>query len=266
MPTQSLNLKAIFAAAAVMLLGLTMLLAEPGGRFDLMKFTRVDKGTISISARGGGGKRTTATPVYPELTLIRSNFDVTTELVPAWGTGAIPASAAPATGSFMILCSAGQLLQDDPLEMQNQPGAAPLNQFIGNTAATANSNYTSLRGGGDSSCMSPVDRSSSWIPAMLDGVGNAVRPDYIVMTYSRLAATNIACTASGAKGCIPLPNGLRYTFGFNNLSPSETPTGSFYFTCDGPGAVAGHYADIVAAAPYCPIGSRLGAIINSPSC
>ena len=53
-------------------------------------------------------------------------------------------------------------------------------------------------------------------------------------------------------------------FGFNMLNPSQSPTGSAYFNCDGPTAVPGHYANLTQALANCPVGNRLGAIISAP--
>ena len=203
---------------------------------------------------------------YPEDTLIVSNFDVNSELVPAWGSGAIPASAAPdVVGAFRFVCNPGQLLADDPIVYPNQPGRSHLHQFFGNTSANASSTYASLRSSGESTCMSPVNRSAYWMPAMLNGRGQAVRPDYVTIYYKRLPATDPNCAIQG-KACISLPNGLRFIFGHNMLDPSDAPTGSFHFACDGPGATPGQFRDLVEAAANCPTGARIGAVISAPEC
>ena len=58
---------------------------------------------------------------------IASNFDVDAGLQAAWGTGAIPASAAPdVLGAFRFICGAGSLAYDDPIVYPCQPGASHL--------------------------------------------------------------------------------------------------------------------------------------------
>lgn len=209
---------------------------------------------------------TTTTALYTEATMVPSNFDVGSELTPAWGSGVIPKSAAPdVVGAFRFICLPGQLAADDPIVYPNQPGRSHLHQFFGNTAANANSTYTSLRQTGQSTCMSPVNRSAYWMPAMLNGQGSVVRPDYVTIYYKRRPATDPKCQTQG-KACIPLPNGLRFVFGRNMLNPAQASTGGFHFNCDGTGAVQGHYKDIVTAAINCPSGARLGAIISAPEC
>jgi hypothetical protein len=201
--------------------------------------------------------------------MIPSNFDINSELVPSWGTGAIPPKDS-VVGAFRFICNAGQVLKDDPIVYPGQPGASHLHQFYGNTGANANSTYSSLRNSGQSSCMSPLNRSAYWMPAMLDGKGNVVRPDYVQIYYKRRPATDpiVADPANPQyEGkAIGLPNGIRFIFGFNMLNPSDSPTGAAYFNCDGPTAVPGHYANLPAALANCPAGNRVGALIEAPEC
>lgn len=200
---------------------------------------------------------------------IASEFDYKQQLQPAWGSGEIPASSY-VTGDFRFICMPGQLSYDDPIIFPGKPGAAHLHQYFGNTKADAYSTYRSLRQSGESSCMSPVNRSAYWMPAMLDGVGNVVRPDFVSVYYKRRPAYDPKCdpaTSGQAEGqCIDLPNGLNFVFGFDWVNPANSPTGAYYFNCDGPTAKPGKYADIEAAVANCPVGNRLGAVINAPTC
>ena len=51
-----------------------------------------------------------------QLADVPSNFDVNSELVAAWGTGAIPPSALPdVVGAFRFICNASHLSYDDPI-------------------------------------------------------------------------------------------------------------------------------------------------------
>ena len=286
------------AVGIAALLTLTMVAPEvTGGQFDLLKIAKkkgltIDGGlntgstSTSTSTHGDGttgtvtaAPTTTTTPTgtttnsfYTEASLVPSNFDINSELVPAWGTGAIPASGKPdVVGAFRFICNAGQLRSDDPIVYPGQPGKSHLHQFYGNTSANANSTYSSLRQSGQSTCMSPLNRSAYWMPAMLDGKGNVVRPDFVAIYYKRRPASDPKCSLtsgdSKAEGnCVPLPNGLRFIFGYNMLNGSAPPTGELYFDCKGPGAVPGHYADFATAASKCPAGAQLGAIVKAPGC
>lgn len=205
---------------------------------------------------------TTTNPLYTELTTIPSNFDVTSHI----GSAPQALSGAPdAVGAFRFICLPGQLKADDPIVYPGQPGRSHLHQFFGNTAADANSTYASLRKSGESTCMSPVNRSAYWMPAMLNGRGMVVRPDYVTVYYKRRPASSPACQRMG-KACVPLPNGLRYVFGRNMLNVAGASTGSFHFRCSGASGNTTPFKSIVEAATVCPSGQRLGAVIDSPAC
>jgi len=202
---------------------------------------------------------------------IASEFDFRDQLEAAGGTGAIPASGIPdVVGAFRFICMPGQISYDDPIIFPGKPGAAHLHQYFGNVKANAFSTYQSLRRGGDLSCMSPANRSAYWMPAMLDGIGNVVRPDFVSIYYKRRPASDPKCDPAKdqrAEGlCIDLPNGLNFVFGYDWVNPANSPTGAYYFNCDGPTAVPGHYSDIETALAKCPLGNRLGAVINAPTC
>ena len=200
------------------------------------------------------------------LTDIPSNFDVNSELVKSWGTGAIPPSAAPdVVGAFRFICNAGQLSYDDPIVYPGQPGKSHLHQYFGNTGANAFSTYQSLRTTGNSTCMSPLNRSGYWIPAMKNDKGQVIRPDYVSVYYKRRVKSDPLCAKIG-KACVDLPRGLRFIFGYNMLNMTDKPTGGGYFDCDGTGAIRGHYKDLPTAQANCPVTARVGAIISAPEC
>lgn len=197
---------------------------------------------------------------------IASNFDVNSELVPAWGSGAIPPSAAPdVVGAFRFICSAGQLSYDDPIVYPGQPGKSHLHQWYGNLSANASSTYESLRTTGDSTCTSKLNRSAYWMPAMENDKGQVIRPDYVSIYYKRRVKTDPLCAKIG-KACVDLPNGLRFIFGYNMLNMTDKPTGGGYFNCQGTGAIPGHYKTLVEAQTKCPVPSQIGAIISAPEC
>jgi hypothetical protein len=182
-----------------------------------------------------------------------------------------------------MFCRAGQLLKDDPLVLPNQPGASHLHQFWGNTGANAFSTYQSLRTSGQSTCSNegagPVNRTAYWMPAMLDGAGNAVKPDGIGTYYKQYAASDIQCTQL-ATACVALPNGLRYTFGANmktGLGGITDDNSMVYwmvrYTCfnsDGvtqPASASGRYRtidEVVAAG--CPANAQLHIEWVAPDC
>jgi len=219
-------------------------------------------------------------PVVGDYPIIPSNFDVNSELVPA----DIPGTGAPdIVGAFRFLCNASHEAYDDPIVYPGQPGKSHLHQFFGNTLSDAYSTYESLRTTGMSTCNSPLNRSAYWMPAMMNGHGQVVRPDYVQIYYKRFPKDSPECTKQG-KGCVDLPRGLRMVFGrtmTGTYSPSSIDSWfySTYFNCDSknwnnpaPGTVAGHYMTITEAAKNCPVGggayagNHFGALVMAPNC
>ena len=205
---------------------------------------------------------------------IPSNFDVSQSLRPTWGSGKLPASAVPdVVGAFRFICTAGQVLADDPIVFPGQPGKSHLHQFYGNEDANASSTFASLRAHGTSTCNRgpfAANRSAYWMPAMLDGSGQVVKPLFVAIYYKRRPASDPKCgglgSAPGAIGkCVGIPNGLKFIFGYDMLT-GKSPTGSLWFNCTGAGAKSGHYPNLAQVAANCPIGSKLGAVIEAPNC
>lgn len=220
-------------------------------------------------------------PSLDGLPSIPSNFDINMALGPAWGTGAIPGPYGDgiAEGAFRLVCEPAQLLWDDPIVYPGRPGASPhLHQFFGNRLADANSTFDSLRTTGGSSCnwisdgaggFLPIaaNRSAYWVPALLDGAGNVVRPDYLTVYYKRHTVAN-GCRPTAqtpAIGtCIPLPHGLRYIFGRNLSDLAGSLNRGYEYRCEAAGT--GHYTNLPDVLAACPTGSRIIAWASAPSC
>ena len=206
-------------------------------------------------------------PSLAGLAPVGSGIDLAAYLTKSWGTGAI-ALPEPSglEGAFRFLCAPSHNAYDDPIVYPGQPGKSHLHTFFGNTGAGASSTYQSLRTSGDSTCNNLLNRSAYWVPAMMNGRGKVVMPDWVQIYYKREPSNSPVCTFAG-KACVPLPRGLRYVFGFNMANPAaSSPIGDRWFNCDGPGAVSGKFASIAEAARGCPVGARLGMILNAPSC
>ncbi|MES2903283.1 MAG: DUF1996 domain-containing protein [Pseudomonadota bacterium] len=209
--------------------------------------------------------------------VIPSEFDFALGLKTNSG---VPKSALPdMNGAFRLICKAGQLNNDDPLVYPGQPGASHLHQFFGNLLANAHSTYESLRKTGRSTCAEgdyPVNRSAYWMPAMLDGTGGVVRPDYVSVYYKRRSADDPYCNPEieprAIGKCVELPNGLSFVMGFDYTGRTYVKTGSHYFNCSGPTAIPAHYPDMANVETWCPstptngVYNKLGAIIEAPAC
>lgn len=165
----------------------------------------------------------------------------------------------------------GQLKQDDPIVYPGQPGRSHLHQFFGNDAADAYSTYSSLRKSGKSTCMSPVNRSAYWIPALLNGKGQVVRPDYVAVYYKRRPTTDPVVSDSSNPRyqgkAVMLPNGLRFIFGRDMLSLNDASTGAPAFLCDGPVQYTPKtWKNLEEVQAGCPVGNRIIVRIEAPDC
>ena len=239
-----------------------------------MRLAGLGLGAVIVIAAGGRS----SVPVrgtYNEASSIASNFDVKTTLTPSWGNGAIAAyNAHDVIGAFRFICGAGQLRYDDPIVYPGQPGRSHLHQFYGNTSANANSTFESLRASGDSTCNNvgngtAANRSAYWIPAMLDGKGHVVQPDYVQVYYKREPVEPGApCDPANPLKpgiCVGIPNGLKFIFGFDMLS-GDPRTRSGDFKCVEGGAKTVSARTLTEAAPTCRIGSHLVVTIHTPKC
>jgi hypothetical protein len=249
------------------------------------KATAVTAQSVTVTATA-----VTTTSLSGE-TAVADNFNTASGIEQTWygpaGRGGVAPASADPVGAFRMFCSAGQLLKDDPLVYPGQPGVSHLHQFFGNTGADANSNYTSFRTTGGTTCgqsSTPINRSAYWMPAMLDGVGNAVKPDYMNLYYKRNPASDPYCKSPDLGGvgiCTDLPNGIRFVFGYNMKTATDGPTDvnsqnhdAITFQCwasedgtVGNNGASGYYHSIAeVAAAGCPIGARLMIVAAAPNC
>ncbi|MBX7539384.1 DUF1996 domain-containing protein [Qipengyuania sphaerica] len=170
----------------------------------------------------------------------------------------IPETAAPdVLGAFRFLCAPSHLSYDDPIVHPGKSGAAHLHQFFGNTEADANSTYESLRMTGDSTCTNALNRSAYWMPALLDGQGSAIIPNYVAIYYKRRPSSD-TWFASNKTTPTGIPRGLKYVFGH--------PNGSVKFKCVQEWTPVRESDSMPDALSGCGAGQKLMVSIASPSC
>jgi hypothetical protein len=115
-----------------------------------------------------------------------------------------PDNGPHADGTFRMACNYSHFAYDDPIVKPGQPGASHLHMFFGNTAVNANTTADSLMNSGGGSCQGfELNRSGYWTPAVLDGRGNVVVPDKIVLYYKSKYEHEIQ----------PMPAGLKMVVG-----------------------------------------------------
>lgn len=197
---------------------------------------------------------TVTKPISESVAPIASNFDRNLYLE----DGGAGAAHWKDQSAFRFQCKPSHLLFDDPIVFPNQPGKAHLHMFFGNTMANANSTYDSLRSSGNSTCDGgPLNRSAYWMPAVSNGDGKVVLPDYLTVYYK---------SHPGA-GENKFPRGLRAIFGYDHKhgpdSPSQTSINVKHWKCaSGSEGVKRTIAEI----QNCPLDSHIMGVVAMPTC
>lgn len=170
------------------------------------------------------------------------------------------ASSAPdVVGAFRFLCGPGDVKRFDPIVYPGEDKTGHLHQFFGNTATSPDSTYESLRTTGDSTCQNKLNRSAYWVPALMNGEGQAIRPRHASIYYKRRPASDPFCTQASKKGCVGQPHGIKYIIGYDMLG-GET-TGGPYINCKGD-----KYADFDEMIAHCGDITEFKLIVNSLDC
>ena len=87
-------------------------------------------------------------------------------------------------GNFRVACEFSHFSYDDPLVHPNQPGAAHLHMYFGNTDVNAYSTYDTLKDSGSSTCNGQeLNRTGYWVPALFDTQGDVRIPFRIEVYY-----------------------------------------------------------------------------------
>ena len=123
------------------------------------------------------------------------------------------------SGYFRVKCEVSHFAFDDPIVFPNQPGRAHLHMFFGNTETNAYSTFDSLLNTGTGTCNGEdLNRSSYWVPALLDSEGNALIPDQIMVYYK-----NDNFRLNGANELVnPFPDNLRIIAGNPGAQTPQT--------------------------------------------
>ncbi len=115
-----------------------------------------------------------------------------TEPAPVNDNGASP------EGQFRAACEYSHFGADDPIVFPGEPGAAHLHMFFGNTETNAFTTTEELIDSGGGTCSGfELNRSAYWVPALLDGRGNAVVPDQIILYYKTKFPESVTAMPQG---------------------------------------------------------------------
>jgi|GEM_PF-2932169 len=162
-----------------------------------------------------------------------------------------PDNGSVGDGQFRIACEYSHFNMDDPIVKPGEPGAAHLHMYFGNTRANGNSSVSSLVDSGGGTCNGfELNRSAYWTPALLDGKGNAVVPDSIIVYYK---TKNPATT-------MRMPQGLKMIAG--NTDSSDFEVSQYLHWSCGTSGGAYNFSNRI---PQCN-GDVINATIAFPQC
>ena len=187
------------------------------------------------------------------------------------GGNRIPGSAAPdVLGAFRMICSSGGPLNyDDAILYPGIFGGSPhLHENVGNKTINAASTHETLLAAGDSTCSNALNRSAYWWPALLRGDGKSViRADFAALYYKRLPS-GPSCFALAAKGCVGIPDGLRYLSGFDmkRMGEVQPENATYSFRCIEEGRPQEHRKLIGEAVKDCGGAGRVWAQVDFGNC
>lgn len=124
-------------------------------------------------------------------------------------------------GQFRLACEYSHFSYDDPIIYPAQPGKSHFHMFFGNTETNADTTENELINSGGGTCQGyELNRSAYWVPALLDGKGNAVVPYQIIIYYKTKSPESV----------IPMPQGLQM-IGGNDLNDSFETRDELHWSC-----------------------------------
>ena len=161
-----------------------------------------------------------------------------------------PDNGSVGDGQFRLACQYSHFAYDDPIVFPGEPGRSHLHMFFGNTLADAHATAASLLDTGGGTCNGfELNRSAYWTPALLDGRGNVVVPEQIILYYKTKLPADVQ----------PLPLGLKMISG--SSGPSFEVSERLYWSC----GASGHTYNKTNRLPDCG-GETINATIVFPEC
>ena len=162
-----------------------------------------------------------------------------------------PDNGASPEGQFRLACEYSHFSYDDPIIYPEQPGKSHFHMFFGNTETNALTTENELINTGGATCQGyELNRSAYWVPALLDGTGNAVVPFQIIIYYKTKSPQTV----------IPMPQGLQM-IGGNDLSFSFDADEQLHWSCGG----SGQRYNVTNRIPDCG-GDVINATVQFPNC
>ena len=178
-------------------------------------------------------------------------------------------------GAFRTRCDYSHMNFDDPVLFYNQPNAAHLHTYFGNTESKAGSTSASLLNFGNSTCSGGTfNRSAYWIPSMVDTAnGRPIAPNDDRSLYNSDLEIyyKVGYQGVGYRDLVPFPNGLQMIAGnpaSGTTPPSPARNGEFPVTyyCESSLATDRARQDEGTGIPICTSGEVLVMDIDFPQC
>lgn len=124
-------------------------------------------------------------------------------------------------GAFRIQCGFAKAGIFDPIVYPNQNNKGHLHYFFGNAGVNPSSTTESLRTSGNSTCTGGImNRSSYWVPAIIDSANNKpIAPSFVIVYYKERVV-------------VPIPRGLRMISGTMLRTVSVKDNPKQWFECN----------------------------------
>lgn len=162
---------------------------------------------------------------------------------------------------FRLNCRPSHQAKDDPIVFPNQPGAAHMHDFYGNTNTNAFSTTTSLTTGG-SSCRDQADKAAYWHPSIGerqdDGTIKWLKPDPGLPYYQYGGTDDVPQV-------IQHPMGIRMIVG-DPLNTDLLDTRFIWWQCSGGREPDEEKEPHEGEIPVCREGFHVSAVIKFPDC
>lgn len=168
-----------------------------------------------------------------------------------------PSLDIPVNANFRTFCEFSHAAYDDPIVHPDDPGAAHLHFFFGNTRTNAFSTPESLVNSGQSTCQgNTFNRSAYWMPAVFTAEGAPILPDRHDVYYKHL-------TEEPPEEVQPLPEGLMMIAGDASGAPEDYLQIAYWRCTSWPFDAAHPNSDTI---PTCAVGDEMRMALNFPSC
>jgi hypothetical protein len=218
-----------------------------------------------INAPNDHASHHAAMPGAPEIDSSRLMVPAAGQAVPRIKTTTVPFNVNAFPAAFRTTCEPSHMAWEDPLVWPGQPGKSHLHTFFGNTSTDANSTQASLSAAPSTCRGGSLNRSSYWVPSMIDTrTGAPIKPNALMVYYKEGYSLDRA-TYSGRFANVPV--GLRIIAGTASNSVDVTaPPGfpwtwsPYYHECLRTGGMRGQQI------PNCPMGDEIWTTLHFPQC